>query len=372
MMISVFRISYFVANTVDYNEVCLKFQKLLSRPSPYHIIHDGYAGGLGHKFLSIYYSITYALLKKHTFYSMLYSLTPLPLVNLPDLFWNGTSSCFDRHRYNETFFLASTTRAEYPGYEMIERKTCEGLKAGEATVDSVIGDRSVVNYDCRLSKDIINTPENVAILREEGILDSYNEFRWYQRVLYRILLNPSQDVIQAILDFRAKHFEGKTVFGIQIRMGGCWSNFNEKLSMMTVEELKKIPSIIRNAMSEYKYNPVNTVLYLSTDSTHVESFMKHSLYDYSIITSTEFSRSHSRTLSDSESLKGALMDIFLLADSDSLFVCKGSGFGRMSKYMTRAKHIIQYKVTHRIDPRYSSEKRSCTSYDDFSALLNSE
>ena len=288
------------------------------------------------------------------------------------MYWDGISSCFDRFRYNETFFLASTTRAEYPDYETIERKTCEVLKAGEATVNSVIGDRNVVNYDCRLSKDILNTRENLAILRAEGILDNIHEFRWYQRILYRILLNPSPDVIQVIQDFRKKNFEGKTVFGIQVRMGGCWSDSNEKLSMMTIDELKKIPSIIRNAMSEYRYKPANTVIYLLTDSTHVEFFIKRSLSDYSIITSTEFSRSSSRTLSNTDSLKGALMDVFILADSDALFVCKGSGFGRISKYMTRAKHIIQYDVTHRMESRYNNETRSCTSYDDFYALLNSE
>lgn len=239
-------------------------------------------------------------------------------------------------------------------------------------MNSVIGDRNVVNYDCRLNKDILNTPENLAILRAEGILGGTDEFRWYQRVLYRLLLNPAPAVIQAIQDFRKKNFEGKTVFGIQIRTGGCLSNFNEKVSMMTIEELKKIPSIIRNAMGEYKYKPANTVFYLSTDSTHVESFIIRSLSDYSIITSAEFSWSHSQTLSNSDSLNSALMDIFILADSDSLFVCKKSGIGRMSKYMTRAKHVIQYKATHRIEPRYDSETRSCTSYDDFSALLNSE
>lgn len=294
------------------------------------------------------------------------------VVNIPDSFWRSTASCLYTLRYNETFFLASTTRVEYPGYDTIERKQCEILQPGEATILSTIGERNVVNYDCRLSKGIVNTDANLDILRSTGIVKEPDSFRWYQRALYRILLNPTPDVIKVIRNFKEKHFTGKIAFGIQVRTGGCWADFNERTAMISNEEIMRIPSIIRKAMAEYRYNPTKTVFYLSTDSRRVEAFIKESLSEFTILTSTEFARSHSRTLSNSESLKSALVDIFMLSDSDTLFICKGSGFGRMSKYMTRAKHIIQYKVTHRPETRYDESLRSCTSYDNFSDLTSKQ
>ena len=54
---------------VSYNEVCRKVLSRISKNDTYYIISGSINGGIGHKYLSIFYSVTYAILLRRRFLS---------------------------------------------------------------------------------------------------------------------------------------------------------------------------------------------------------------------------------------------------------------------------------------------------------------
>ena len=169
--------------------------------------------------------------------------------------------------------------------------------------------------------------------------------------MYRILLNPSIELQRVIHHNKRVLFTRKYVIGVQIRMGGCLADFHEVSQMMTMSQLRALPNTIVTMMQKWNYDSNNTVIYLSTDSSYAERYIRQKLGpEYEIGVSKTFKRSHSRSLGNDEPVKNALVDLYLLADTDGLIVCEGSGFGRVALSITRAQHTLVYNVTHSIIP----------------------
>ena len=59
---------------IDYGDVCNKLLNILRSFKGPKIINNGKHGGLGHKFISLYYTITYALVLQRPLYSIILSL----------------------------------------------------------------------------------------------------------------------------------------------------------------------------------------------------------------------------------------------------------------------------------------------------------
>ena len=56
-------VQYFPWNdNLNYTEICKNVLKRITRNDTYYIISGSFNGGLGHKYLSVYHSITYAIL----------------------------------------------------------------------------------------------------------------------------------------------------------------------------------------------------------------------------------------------------------------------------------------------------------------------
>ena len=118
-------------------------------------------------------------------------------------------------------------------------------------------------------------------------------------------------------------------------------------------------------MASWNYNAGNTVLFLSTDSSYVEWYLQKELGSlYTVVTTNSFHRSHTKGIPNAAAVQRALLDLFLLADSDALLVCRRSGFGMVALSMGRAKRVIQYWVTH--------GKRSAASAEAMALYLKSK
>ena len=57
---------------VDYTKLCRLVRARVSKPDTYYIISSNINGGIGHKYLSIFYSLTYAILLERRFLSNLF------------------------------------------------------------------------------------------------------------------------------------------------------------------------------------------------------------------------------------------------------------------------------------------------------------
>lgn len=68
------------SDSLNYSVVCNKVLKRITRNGTYYIISGSFNGGLGHKYLSVFYSITYAILLGRRFLRIVdaYTLTRSP------------------------------------------------------------------------------------------------------------------------------------------------------------------------------------------------------------------------------------------------------------------------------------------------------
>ena len=224
--------------------------------------------------------------------------------------------------------------------------------------------------DCRLSKNIIGTQANIQTLQARKVLKANETYEDLQRILYRLLLNPTHELQSVINSFKATHFTKRYVFSVHIRMGGYLADVPERTEMMSLARLKRLPSVIQNAMVSWDFDAGNTVLFLSTDSTYAEKYIRKRLgKDYTIVTTNSFYRGHTGR-SNSVAVQRALIDLHLLADSDALLIGMGSGvnvrvahalgvgsgFGRVAKLMGRSPRVIEYFVHHRFIEGFDARK----------------
>ena len=267
------------------------------------------------------------------------------LVFIPMEFWRNTVSCIQPFR---------SLSMKYLNVRELPKENCMFAKPSRYTLSSFL-DSTVMVTDCRLPDVMIYTKENKIRLQANKVMKDKETVKDLQRILFRLLLNPIPPLQDMINSFKQKHYTKKNVFAIQIRMGGCLSDSPEMMEMMSSHELKQLPSVIKNAMASWNYTAANTDLFLSTDSVFAETYIRNALGSmYTVLTSDAFHRSHTTGNPNAVAVGRALIDLFLLADSDALLYCYESGFGTVAKMMGRAQKVIEYRVTHRLIPNFNS------------------
>ena len=66
-----------LSSDIDYKERCETIRQVLSTKSDLAILENSVRGGLGHKYISVQYSVMYALILRRQ-YKSIHSLTLLP------------------------------------------------------------------------------------------------------------------------------------------------------------------------------------------------------------------------------------------------------------------------------------------------------
>lgn len=129
----------------------------------------------------------------------------------------------------------------------------------------------------------------------------------------------------------------RTMIGIQLRMGGKLANFHER-EMQGEYAMNVALNEAALYMKKHGLNRNNTFLYISTDSSHVLEKI------YRIVRSTgvdfiypmkDFAIGHSSPAKSKTEIWGtwksfyyrAMLDMFILKDSDYLIWSEGSSFG---------------------------------------------
>ena len=169
-------------------------------------------------------------------------------------------------------------------------------------------------------------------------------FNKIQKMLYRVFLNPNKKIQNYLRAFKQKYYTKNThILGVQVRLGGCMANHHEQLALMTRSEFDSIPGRISHLIRNIKI----PVVYLSTDSDYAEKYLREHLPNLTILTSSQyFTRGHSTGHSKLSNIEAALVDLFLLADSDTLLYQPQSGFGRVAVKISRARRVVPMYVSH--------------------------
>lgn len=166
-------------------------------------------------------------------------------------------------------------------------------------------------------------------LQEFHLLNYTSDPRY---LLYRLVLQPSQELISAILSTLEQNNLQNCV-AVQLRTGSSLASFKENhsfLSLKMVEKhLKKLNQILT------RKEPI----FLSTDSSKVSSSVSRWLSDHPIIVATNYSISHSgfannRASDALEGTKRGLLDVIVASRCKPIFYTQGSSFGRMIMYLS--------------------------------------
>ena len=285
-------------------------------------------------------------------------------MDIPESYWNNTSNCLKETRistqvfYPNSIVLNSTDCSSYSSYDELKRRT--------------MNTQYLNIQDCRLPIDVIESENTTRILKDNNLINSDETYEDFFRDLLRILLNPSSEIKYSVQLYMNEYFFEKEVIGIHVRTGGCIANFQEQKAMMTIKQIQSLPDYIMEVMKKSHLEPKSTTIFLSTDSDIIEEYLRNKLEsNIEIITSHIYMRSHSRGKAVATAVKGAITDLYLLAQCKVLITCSGSGFSRIAYYLSSATMKYMYQTTHSIVDNWVSKTKNCSHIPDlFNSNIN--
>ena len=143
-------------------------------------------------------------------------------------------------------------------------------------------------------------------------------------MIFRLMSNPTPAMTKIILEKRKELGPIENVLSVHIRCGGQLADTPEKQVIIPKKRVLQIPFQIEDMIKRIGNI---SVIYLTTDSSKTEQYLRQSLSNITIITLATYKRGHSTTNSVSEdSLRRSILDIYLAAQAKHLVYTQKSGF----------------------------------------------
>ena len=304
-------IQYFPWNdSLHYDRICDNVLKRITRNDTFFIISGSFNGGLGHKYLSVFHSITYAILLGRRF-----------LLQLPESFWKETNSCFRQLRY-------------YGGYKgLVVCRKNDRCNNKYISNYRQLPQANLVTIDFRSSRQMF-TRENLNILKSLGIIKTPN---WgeYQKIMYRLLLNPSPNVQRSIQSVLSELPSRWFSVAVHIRCAGNLADVKEVVHMITERQLGSVSRMIRSILTKNKAQSNNAV-FVATDSRQALDKLTFLLKPIKVVSNKQIIRGHS-TEANQTIVASSLTDLFLLTRSSTFIGVKRSGFSRVAMGISNPK-----------------------------------
>ena len=234
-----------------------------------------------------------------------------------DSFWNNTDSCLKTMMITDKEFKRLDSR---PLRRCGQRRRCQSNSHPLSLPNEIVvfEDYRPLIYGIQYYHKFSDT---VKVVNSLTLSEKFKSLNSLMKVLYRIILNPSQDV-QSLIFQQLKSYPASFV-GMHIRSAGQLANRKERVYWLKENELPKLKNFISNTISR-KHLSKN--IYLSTDSDKVEKYLKNQLPGFKFLNRLSLKRDHSTSNASADVLKGAIFDSFVAAQSTSLFYTKDSSF----------------------------------------------
>ena len=220
-------------------------------------------------------------------------------------------------------------------------RVCNNTGACFPIVNNTVNIKNSLNKDsvmrdARLAPRFVYNEHNRRLLVESGIMTANETWEEYRRMIFRTLLRPSKEVRNAIREMNSVVHQRLFSIGVHIRTGGLLANDCEGTSMIDNKTLETVPDRIDALRERLTKNPKDMVVFVSSDSDRAIAYLKGHLHpDYRIVTSTQYTRGRTTSArASADKVKGALLDVFVLADCDALLTTKGSGFSMIASEMS--------------------------------------
>ena len=226
-------------------------------------------------------------------------------------------------------------------------RRCEGTAVcfpivnNTVSIEKSLNENSVMK-DVRLASHFVYNEHNRRFLIESGIMTANETWEEYRRMIFRTLLRPNKEVRNAIREMNNVVHQRLFSIGVHIRTGGLLANYCESTSMIDNKTLETVPRRIDALCKRLTDKPKDVVVFVSSDSDRAIAYLKKHLHpDYLIVASSKYARGHTTSNRvPTDTVKGALLDMFVLADCDALLTTRRSGFsliaGQLSSSSVRA------------------------------------
>ena len=202
-------------------------------------------------------------------------------------------------------------------------------------IENSLSEDSVMR-DARVPSHYLYTEHNRKLLVDSRIMTANETWEEYRRMILRALLRPNEEVQNAIREMNSVVHQRLFSIGVHIRTGGLLANDCEGMSMIDRKMLETVPNRIDALRERLTKNPKDVVVFVSSDSDRAIVYLKRHLHpDYRIVTSSKYTRGRTTSArAAADKVKGALLDVFVLADCDALLTTRGSGFSMIVSEMS--------------------------------------
>ena len=179
------------------------------------------------------------------------------------------------------------------------------------------------------------------LLREN---EGWNDFYHH---LIRVFYNPSPQLMTTILKERTRIGSKKNQIGAHVRCGGALADSAERTAMVTPKILATVPDEIIRVINVSQVPKNDAYLYLSTDSTIAYNTISKALYPMRVVTTDLYHRGHTTTTRvETQTIKRAYIDLYLVSESQRLLLSSHSSFSRIIRWMSSAENITYIQAPY--------------------------
>ena len=195
---------------------------------------------------------------------------------------------------------------------------------------------NLVVLDYRLY-NAVKTASNLKLLKSLGIIstESWSE---YQAVMYRLLLNPSNTVINSVNGLMNEFHLSRFSVAVHVRCAGKLADHKEKIKMVLPYQFASIAGMVKEELNKLS-NADSKTVFLSTDSSYALREITHLLNGTKVFTNTNVVRGHSDFDRERTILRSTMTDMFMLTKSDVFIGVDRSGFSRVASAISKPKKM---------------------------------
>lgn len=193
------------------------------------------------------------------------------------------------------------------------------------------------------------TNKNLEKINNLNLSMRFSNWSIYYHVLYRIFANPKKDLIDQIVNV-TNSIPFNNVTTLHVRSGGALANHKERAYWVTEDELPKLVNAIGSILNRYS---LGRLIYLTTDSNIVDSYLRQHLRNVDFLTLNMYRRDHTTGDSKDESFRAALFDLFVSAQGSSILYTPGSGYSTAIRFLSQSQqqYELPLSIRHTIEEK---------------------
>lgn len=213
---------------------------------------------------------------------------------------------------------------------------------------STLTKEPVLIQDLRIDGVSLFSDQHLRVLRRFfwGIVE-IKDWKDYKRLVFRLFTNPSQELISVIVENRKKLGRYQDLIGAHVRCGGELADSKEGVYWINRNELTRVPFTFRKAIRKLKLKPKKLTVYLATDSSAAEEYLRRIL-NLKVISYDSSKRGHTTSTTDDSVYQRAIIDMYLVSQASVIIYTHVSGFSEVVLSIAKTKTVFILPFTKRM------------------------